>query len=44
MVDKELAQQTGDLTIDMTYYGFVVDSQNPVGTPGGGCGGSCSTC
>lgn len=35
--------QTGDVRIDMTYYGFTVDSANPVGGGGGCSGGSCST-
>ncbi len=43
VVDKELAKQTGTIRIDMTYYGFTVDSENPVGGGGGGCSGSCST-
>ncbi len=39
--------QTGNVKIDMTYYGFTVDSENPVGGGGscssGGCSsGSCS--
>ncbi|MBN2140514.1 MAG: hypothetical protein JW718_05850 [Desulfovibrionaceae bacterium] len=38
MIDKELHTATGDLTVDMTYYGFVVNSQNQIGG-----GGSCST-
>lgn len=42
LVDKELQAQTGKIKIDMTYYGFVVDSENPV-AGGGGCGSSCST-
>ncbi|MBU1249460.1 MAG: hypothetical protein KKB70_12220 [Proteobacteria bacterium] len=42
-MDKELSQQTGDLNIDMTYYGFVIESQNPVGGGGGCSSGSCST-
>ncbi len=41
IIDKELKAQTGDLRLDMTYFGFSIDSQYPVG---GGCsGGSCST-
>ena len=40
LVDKELAAQTGGIKIDMTYYGFVVESQNPVG---GGSSCSCSS-
>lgn len=43
-VEKELFEQTGDLRIDMTYYGFTIDSQNPVGGGSGGCSsGSCSS-
>ena len=42
LIDKELAQQTGNVKIDLSYYGFVIDSENPVGG-GGGCGSSCSS-
>jgi hypothetical protein len=38
LIEKELQAQTGNIKIDMTYYGFVVESENPVG---GGSGGSC---
>ncbi|BDQ37486.1 hypothetical protein SYK_18460 [Pseudodesulfovibrio nedwellii] len=38
LVDKELSKETGNIKIDMTYYGFVVESENPVG---GGEGASC---
>ena len=40
LINEELAEATGKVTIDMTPYGFTVDSENPVG--GGGCG--CSSC
>jgi len=44
LIEKELQAQTGKIKIDMTYYGFVVESENPVGGGGGGCdGGSCSS-
>ncbi len=38
LINEELAKTTGTVTIDMTQYGFAVDSENPVG---GGC--SCSS-
>jgi Fe-S cluster assembly iron-binding protein IscA len=38
-ISKELAALTGDISIDLSYMGFVIDSANPVG---GGCG--CSGC
>ncbi|AMK10610.1 MAG: IscA/HesB family protein [Pseudodesulfovibrio sp.] len=45
LIDAELAEATGAVAIDMTAYGFTVDSENQVG--GGGCGcsssGSCGS-
>jgi len=48
LVEKELQAQTGKIKIDMTYYGFVVESEKPVGGgDGDGCGcssaGSCGS-
>ncbi|QJB55457.1 hypothetical protein HFN16_03195 [Pseudodesulfovibrio sp. zrk46] len=43
LIDKELLGQTGKVKIDMTYYGFVVESEKPVGGGGGCSGGSCGT-
>lgn len=43
VLDKELSAQTGDIAIDLTYYGFSVDSANPVGGGGGCSSGSCSS-
>jgi Fe-S cluster assembly iron-binding protein IscA len=40
-VNKELFDQTGDISIDLSYLGFTVDSANSVGG-GGGCGGCAS--
>jgi hypothetical protein len=47
LIDKGLKAQTGSVKIDMTYYGFVVESENPVGggsscSTGGCSSGSCS--
>lgn len=46
-MEKDLLAQTGDIKIDMTYYGFVVESQNPVSGGGDSCScsssGSCSS-
>ena len=40
IISEELAEATGEVTIDKTPYGFTVASENPLG--GGGCG--CSSC
>ena len=42
-VNNTLLAQTGDITVDLTDFGFAVDSANPVNT-GGGCGGGCGGC
>lgn len=46
LIHEELAAETGTVTIDMTQYGFAIDSENAVGG-GGGCGcassGSCGS-
>jgi len=45
LIQTELAEATGAVTIDMTEYGFQIASENLVG--GGGCGcsssGGCSS-
>jgi len=41
LINKELAEDTGKVTIDMTQYGFAIESENMVGD-GGSCG--CSSC
>jgi len=41
VVERALGEQTGTIRIDMTQYGFTVDSENPMNAGGGGCGGSC---
>jgi len=43
LVEKELFAQTGKIQIDMTYYGFSVASERPVGGGGGCSSGSCSS-
>jgi len=47
LVDKELMEQTGNIKIDMTYYGFVVESEKPVSGDGSSCdcssSGSCGS-
>lgn len=40
LIDKELSAQTGNVKVDMTYYGFVVESEKPMG---GGESCSCSS-
>ncbi len=45
LINEELAQVSGEVTIDMSEYGFTVASENQIG--GGGCGcassGSCGS-
>ncbi len=47
LVEKDLLAQTGNIKIDMTYYGFVVESANPMSGGDSSCGcsssGSCSS-
>jgi hypothetical protein len=43
LIEKGLLTQTGSVKIDMTYYGFVVESENPVGGGGSCDSGSCSS-
>ena len=42
-----LFAQTGDISVDVTYMGFAVESANPMGGGGGCCGcasgGSCAS-
>lgn len=40
-ISKELFEQTGDISVDVTYMGFAIDSANPMG--GGGCCGCASS-
>lgn len=41
VINKELYSMTGDISIDLSYMGFAIDSANPVGG-GGGCSGCAS--
>lgn len=43
IISEELLKATGKVTIDMTPYGFTVDSENSVGGGGCGCSGGCGT-
>jgi hypothetical protein len=43
VVERALGEQTGDIRIDMTHYGFTVDSERPMNLGGGGCGGCGSS-
>lgn len=43
VVDKELLETTGALTIDTNAGNFTVLSEKPIASSGGGCGG-CSGC
>lgn len=42
-VAKDLFETTGDISIDLSYMGFAVDSVNSVGGGGCGCGGCGSS-
>ena len=41
-IEKDLYKQTGKVSIDMSYMGFVVESELDV--PGVGEGGGCASC
>jgi Fe-S cluster assembly iron-binding protein IscA len=41
LVEKELLKQAQPISVDVTYMGFVVNSNLQLG--GGGCGSSCGT-
>ena len=41
-IEKDLYKQTGNVSIDMSYMGFMVESELEV--PGVGMGGGCSSC
>ncbi len=41
LLEKARGEKTGAIKIDMTQYGFTVDSENPMTLGGGGCGSSC---
>lgn len=43
LLDKDLFGETGNIKIDMTYYGFSVDSEKPVGGGAGCSPGACSS-
>lgn len=42
-INNDLLEKTGDISVDLAGFGFVVESANPVGG-GGGCGSSCGGC
>ncbi|NDV20406.1 heme biosynthesis protein HemY [Pseudodesulfovibrio sp. JC047] len=41
LINEELAEASGKVSIDMTDYGFTIESEKQVGTSGGG---GCSGC
>lgn len=44
VINKELAEAAGEVTIDLSHYGFTIKSENEVGG-GGSCGcASSGTC
>ena len=42
-INMDLFGQTGDISVDVTYMGFSVESANPMGGGGGGCCGCASS-
>ncbi len=43
VINEELAEAAGVVAIDMTDYGFTIDSEKSIGGAGcGSCSGSCS--
>lgn len=40
---KELAEQTGEMSLDISYMGFMLTPENPLPSSGGcsSCGGGC---
>lgn len=42
VINEELAEATGEVTIDMTQYGFTVGSEKQIGGGSGGCS-SCAS-
>ncbi|BCS89645.1 IscA/HesB family protein [Pseudodesulfovibrio sediminis] len=44
VINKELAEAAGEVTIDLSKYGFTIKSVNEVGGGGGcgSCGGGCA--
>ena len=43
-INKELAEKVGAVTINLTYMGFVVESEIPLPSSGGGCSSCCGGC
>lgn len=44
-IDKNLANDTGDIRIELNDMGFMVIPEKPLPQPaGGGCGGCCGGC
>ncbi|WP_319469285.1 IscA/HesB family protein [uncultured Pseudodesulfovibrio sp.] len=44
LIHEELAEATGVVTIDMTEYGFSLESEKEIPGMGGGCGCSSGGC
>jgi len=44
LIRPELAEEVGEVTVDMTQYGFTIDSENQIAGGGGGCGGCGGGC
>lgn len=46
-INKDLFEQTGNISVDVTYMGFAVESANPIGGGSGCCGcasaGGCAS-
>lgn len=44
LINKELAEAAGVVTVNMGDYGFELESENSIGGGGGGCGGCSGSC
>ncbi|WP_319541873.1 IscA/HesB family protein [uncultured Pseudodesulfovibrio sp.] len=44
LINEELSEAAGTVSIDMTDYGFAIDSEKQIGGGGGGCSGCSCGC
>jgi len=44
LINEELAESVGQVTVDMSEYGFTIDSEKQIDGGGGGCSGCSCGC